>query len=268
MIKKQVLCSSVLLLSLMGFKVLKFQNSHEEEETPLAINWHLEEEKAEDEWRKAYIQSLHFAKEKLPIEDGVVKKRMMGHLKEFSRKKTQSHFSKQYKSSEMKTISDILSAHGIPSDFKYIPIIESGIDAEAASHKGAKGYWQFIPATARSYGLKVNQEVDERQDLVKSTHAAAKYIKTLYKQFGSWALVAAAFNTGDGNLKRAMGRQGGETNYFKLKLNKETSNYVYKLIAVKEVIERPNLYIQKQNEKTWYAWEQSSEIGNGKTGIL
>lgn len=258
-------------MSLLVVKVLKFPDfdtQDHQENLHVTENWYFEEELTEEEWRKAYLQSLQFASEKLPIEDRFVSKRMTGHLKAFSRKSTRTRFAKQHNSSEMRIISEILDAHGIPSDFKYIPLIESGIAADVSSHKGASGYWQFVPATARAYGLKVNSQVDERKDLHKSTHAAAKYLKALYSEFGNWVLVAAAYNTGDGNLRREIGRQGGERNYFKLKLNRETGNYVYKLIAVKEVIERPGEYIQTQNEKTWYAWEQPSGSQSEKSGLL
>ncbi len=82
-----------------------------------------------------------------------------------------------------------------------MPLVESGIKG-GVSHKGAAGYWQFMPATARGYGLKVNSKVDERNNLRKSTIAAAKYIKDLYGIFGNWTLVAAAYNVGDGHMRK------------------------------------------------------------------
>src|SRR5690606_22891669 len=119
------------------------------------------------------------------------------------------------------------------------PLIESDMNPGVTSHKGAGGYWQFMPATARLYGLTVNETVDERKDLIKSTDAAARYIKSLYKEFGDWTLVAAAYNVGIGNLKSSIRKQG-TSDYFKLKLNQETGAYVYKLVSVKQVIENPN----------------------------
>mgnify|MGYP003522151490 CR=1 FL=1 len=136
-------------------------------------------------------------------------------------------------------IAAILKDYGIPEDFKYIPLVESGLDPKVTSHKGAGGYWQFMPATARLYGLRVDGKVDERKNFVKSTHAAAKYIKSLYEQFGDWTLVAAAYNVGGGSLKSTMRRQNKD-NYYHLRLNAETGSYVYKLVSVKEVIEHPD----------------------------
>src|SRR5690606_24311179 len=114
------------------------------------------------------------------------------------------------------------------------------------SHRGASGYWQFMPATAKSFGLRVDNAVDERKDIEKSTVAAAKYIKALYREVNSWTLVAAAFNIGEGNLLRAINRQQ-EDNYFRLKLNKETGSYVYELFSVKEIIEHPKLHGYRRN---------------------
>ena len=90
-------------------------------------------------------------------------------------------------------IEPILQAYGIPDDFKYIPLVESGLDGGISS-KGAKGLWQFMPGTARTYGLKVGKGVDERANVQKSNIAACKYIKELYAEFNSWTLAAAAYN--------------------------------------------------------------------------
>src|SRR5690606_5031247 len=116
--------------------------------------------------------------------------------------------------------------------------VESGFTSGTTSRRGASGYWQFMPNTAKAFGLQVDDVVDERQDVEKSTIAAAKYLKSLYGEFNSWTLVAAAFNIGEGNLLRAINRQN-EDNYFRLKLNRETGSYLYKLISVKEIIEHP-----------------------------
>jgi len=93
-----------------------------------------------------------------------------------------------------------------------------------------------MPATARLYGLKVNGSVDERLDLIKSTHAAAKYLKSLHKEFGDWTLAAAAYNVGGGSLRASLRRQKKD-NYYDLKLNSETAAYVYKIISMKAILE-------------------------------
>jgi hypothetical protein len=109
------------------------------------------------------------------------------------------------------------------------------------SPKGASGYWQFMPQTARDYGLKVNGRVDERQFVSKSTVAACKYLRELHGIFHNWTLVAAAYNLGETKLKHQMNLQNKHS-YFKIKLNRETASYVYKLISMKQIIENPVRY--------------------------
>lgn len=191
--------------------------------------------------KEVYWSSVNFANEEIPLELPAVKSKLMTYINRFSYKKIQSYQMHRKADQHLPQISAILDSYGIPEDFKYIPLVESGLDPKITSHKGAGGYWQFIPSTARLYGLKVNDTVDERLDLVKSTHAAAKYLRSLYKEFGDWTLVAAAYNVGGGSLKKSIKRQGTES-YYELKLNKETGSYVYKLISVKEVIENPGRY--------------------------
>lgn len=139
------------------------------------------------------------------------------------------------------TFERYLSKHGLPMDLKYIPVVESGF-TNATSHAGAAGYWQLMPGTARGLGLVVNDMVDERMDIVKSTEAACKHLKSYYSQIGVWALTLAGYNFGIGNISKAIKKQG--TNYFSMQLNAETAMYVYKIIAVKELFEYPEIYMK------------------------
>jgi hypothetical protein len=134
-----------------------------------------------------------------------------------------------------------LARHGLPMDLKYIPIVESGF-TNATSHAGAAGYWQLMPETAKGLGLTVNDAVDERMDIVKSTEAACKLLKSYYSSIGVWALTLAGYNFGIGNISKAIKKQG--SNYFSMQLNPETAVYVYKIIAVKELFEYPELYMK------------------------
>jgi hypothetical protein len=140
-----------------------------------------------------------------------------------------------------------LIAHGLPVDFKYLPIVESNFQL-LVSKAGARGFWQFMPATARDYGLRVDDVIDEREDIEKSTVAACRLIRDYYKyifrthKFYSWALTAAAYNFGNGNISKAIRAQG--SNYYTMSLNPETAQYVYKIIAVKELFENPELYMK------------------------
>lgn len=144
-------------------------------------------------------------------------------------------------------IENELKKAGIPSDFKYLPIVESGF-LNLSSRVGARGFWQIMPETARELGLIVSQTQDERDDILKSTKAACKllaqYYSLIYKhhQVASWSLTAAAYNFGIGNIFNAISKQGN--NYFTMNLNPETSVYVYKIIAIKELFEYPELYMK------------------------
>lgn len=138
----------------------------------------------------------------------------------------------------MRVIEPILRKYGVPADFKYIPLIESAMKDEVTSRRGAGGYWQLMPSTAKSLGLVVNETRDDRKHLVKSTHAAGKYLRDLYKQLGSWTLVAAAYNAGPTHIQNRMDSQNKD-DYFKLRLNSETARYIYKILAVKEWFSNP-----------------------------
>lgn len=186
------------------------------------------------------MAQLNFAEETLPIGDAKVERKMKKTLAAHYFSNLQTNKLHRKAAEWFPIIEPILAAYGIPEDFKYMPLVESGLHS-GVSPKGAAGFWQFMPGTARTYGLKVNSRVDERNNLRKSTIAAAKYIKELYGIFDSWTLVAAAYNVGDNHMKRQINRQN-QDNYFKMKLNHETGGYVYKLISMKQIMEHPGRY--------------------------
>ncbi|MCD8742534.1 lytic transglycosylase domain-containing protein [Mucilaginibacter roseus] len=185
-----------------------------------------------------------FAEEVLPVNSKRVNRKINYSLWMHSYTKVQSNILHIKAEKLFPVIVPILEEYGIPEDFKYLPLVESGL-REGTSRKGARGSWQFMPGTARSYGLKVNKKKDERLNLRKSTIAACKYLNDLYAEFGSWTLAAAAYNNGSIKLEKAMHRQN-EDNYFRMHLNRETGMYVYKLVAIKEVIENPGKYGYKE----------------------
>lgn len=137
-------------------------------------------------------------------------------------------------------IEPILKKNNIPDDFKYLAVIESGL-SNTSSPAGAKGFWQIMEKTGQEYGLEVNDEIDERYHLEKATEAACKYINDSYKKFGSWTLVAASYNMGMSGLGRRMKNQK-VNNYYDLLLNSETSRYVFRIIAVKDIMTNPEKY--------------------------
>jgi len=185
-------------------------------------------------------EGFNFANEALPVNDKRVTLKLKKSISTHRFKKVQSNILHIKAEKLFPIIEPILKAYGIPEDFKFVPLVESGL-CEGTSPKGAKGIWQFMPGTARSYGLKVGRGVDERMNIRKSTIAACKYIKELYGEFNSWTLAAAAYNNGSIKLERAINRQN-EDNYFRMSLNRETGSYVYKLIAMKEIINKPKKY--------------------------
>jgi membrane-bound lytic murein transglycosylase D len=181
-----------------------------------------------------------FADEALPVNDEAVSRRLQHSLRKHNFCYVQSNILQKKAEKLFPIIEPILQAYGIPDDFKYIPLVESGL-CEGTSARGAKGIWQFMPGTARTYGLKVRRGIDERLNIRKSTIAACIYIRELYTEFNSWTLAAAAYNNGSIKLEKAINSQN-EDNYFRMHLNRETGAYVYDLIAMKAIISQPKKY--------------------------
>ena len=137
-------------------------------------------------------------------------------------------------------IISILRQYNIPDDFFYLCVAESQL-SNAVSPAGAKGYWQFLESTGKNYGLVINNEVDERYDPIKSTHAAAKYLRDAHNVLKNWTLVAASYNMGVGGVQGELARQKVK-NYYDLFLNYETSAYVFRVLAIKFILENPVKY--------------------------
>ncbi len=136
-------------------------------------------------------------------------------------------------------IEPILKENNIPDDLKYLMVIESSVNPLARSGAGAAGLWQFMPTTAKEYGLEVNSYVDERYDVEKATHAACKYLKNSHAKYGDWASVAASYNAGQARISRQLEIQS-VTNSLDLHLVEETSRYVYRILAAKLVFTNPS----------------------------
>lgn len=161
-----------------------------------------------------------------------------------------------------------LQQSGIPDDFKYLAIAESALRDDVVSSAGAGGIWQFMPETGKQYGLQVNDFVDERYNFEKSTDAAIEYLSLLYEKFWNWTLAAAAYNRGENAIARALESQQVD-NYYDLYLNEETSRYVFRILAIKYLIE---WYFEKKSlidKIVWWVYSipetqvvQVSEIEN------
>ncbi len=137
-------------------------------------------------------------------------------------------------------IERILKEERVPEDMKYLCVIESGLQC-VTSPAGAQGWWQFMKTTGQKYGLEVNDDVDMRNHLEQSTHAACRYLKDLRQQFGSWTAAAAAYNCGENGLARRFTNQK-QKSYYDLYLNRETSRYVYRILALKLIMQHPQDY--------------------------
>lgn len=134
-------------------------------------------------------------------------------------------------------IEPILAANGVPDDFKFLCVAESGL-SNAVSPAGAKGFWQFLSATAESYGLEVNDHVDERFHLKKATQAACEYLLEARDVFGNWTLAAASYNMGMAGVKKNMDQQSAR-DYYDLNVNAETMRYIFRIVAIKELLSHP-----------------------------
>ncbi len=137
-------------------------------------------------------------------------------------------------------IEPILAKNGVPDDFKYLAVIESNL-LNAVSPSGAKGFWQFMEGTGKENGLEINSEVDERYNLEKSTEAACKFLLAAKQRFGSWTLAAASYNGGLTGVTKQIEIQK-VTNYYDLLLTDETSRYVFRILALKEILRNQPLY--------------------------
>lgn len=138
----------------------------------------------------------------------------------------------------MPIFEDALMAYDVPLELKYLPVIESALNPKATSRVGAAGLWQFMPSTGKQYGLEINSLVDERRDPVKSSYAAARFLRDLYKIYGDWSLVIAAYNCGPENVRKAIQRSNGKADYWSIYpyLPKETKGYVPAFIAANYVM--------------------------------
>ena len=137
-------------------------------------------------------------------------------------------------------IEPILAKNGVPDDFKYLAVAESGLQ-NVVSSAGATGFWQIMKATGKEYGLEINENVDERYHLEKATEVACKYLKRYKEKYGSWTLAAAAYNTGTGSIDKFLRIQQVE-DYYDLLLGEETGRYVFRILAIKEILSQPEQY--------------------------
>ncbi|MES2593376.1 MAG: lytic transglycosylase domain-containing protein [Bacteroidota bacterium] len=195
-------------------------------------------------------QNINFAGEKVPVADFSVHDAIERELVINTYWQSQSLLLHKRANRWFPVIEPILKKNNIPEDFKYIALIESQL-TNAVSPREATGFWQIMECTASQYGLEVSEEVDERYNVIKSTETACRYFKEAYKIFNNWTLVAASYNYGMGGIKGQLDRQK-VNNYYDLLLNEETARYVYRILAMKEIIGRPKVYGYMLRKKDLY----------------
>ena len=193
-------------------------------------------------------ESVTFAGEEVPLDDPEVRERLDRELTVNSYWQSSTILILKRANRYMPVIEKVLKEENVPDDFKYLAAAESNFD-NVVSPSGASGFWQLMKTAATQNGLIVNDEVDERYDLEKATHAACRYLIDAKAKTGSWTAAAAAYNMGVGGINRAQEKQG-ETAYYRLLLNSETSRYVQRVIAMKIIHQHQNefgFYLHKED---------------------
>ena len=203
-------------------------------------------------------EGISFANEPVPVEDPDIFERVDRelHVNTYWQSNSLLIFKRAHK--YFPIIEPILTKNGIPDDFKYLAVIESGLQ-NVVSPAGAAGYWQFMKTSGQEFGLEINGEVDERYHLEKATEAACAYLNQAKEKFGTWTLAAASYNMGMGGLNKQLTRQK-EDDYYDLLLNIETSRYVMRIIALKEIMEHPKKYGFNFREKDLYSLDSVKTV--------
>jgi membrane-bound lytic murein transglycosylase D len=201
---------------------------------------------------------VNFAGELVPIEKSDIRERMDRELLVNTYWQSNSLLLIKRAHKYFPIIEPILKKHGVPDDFKYLALIESGL-LNVTSPAGARGFWQIMKGTAQENGLEVNSNVDERYNIEKATEVACKYLNKSYKRFNSWTMAAAAYNAGNAGMSRRLKSQR-VASYYDLLLGEETSRYVFRIVAVKEIMKNPENYGFKFDKEDLYKLEQTKNV--------
>ena len=203
-------------------------------------------------------ENLHLAGERVPIERQHIRERMDRELLVNTYWQSNGLLLLKRANKYFPILEPLLKEYGLPDDFKYLAVAESALIDETSS-AGAAGMWHFMRNTGKEYGLEINQNVDERYHIEKSTKVAAQYLIKAKERFGSWTLAAAAYNAGNYGISRRLEAQG-VTSYYDAFLSNETERYVLRIIALKEVLSNPKKYGFKFEEKDLYTMEKTRTI--------
>lgn len=185
-------------------------------------------------------ENLNFAGEPVPVDNFEVRERFDRELLVNAYWQSQTLMFFKRANRWFPVIEPILATQGVPDDFKYLALIESGL-MNVASPAGASGFWQILQATGRELGLEITNEIDERYHVEKATEAACRFLKGSYANYNNWTLAAASYNMGRTGLNRQIGNQLSRS-YYDLWLNEETSRYVFRVLAIKTIFENPALH--------------------------
>jgi len=203
-------------------------------------------------------EGVNFAGELVPIEKSDIKERMDRELLVNTYWQSNSLLLIKRAHKYFPIIEPILKKNGVPDDFKYLALIESGL-LNVTSPAGARGFWQIMKGTAQENGLEVNSNVDERYNIEKATEVACKYLVKSHKRFNSWTLAAAAYNGGNAGMSRRLKSQRVD-DYYDLLLGEETSRYVFRIVAVKEIMSQPKNYGFKFDHEDLYKLEKTKTV--------
>lgn len=193
---------------------------------------------------------LHFAGEPVPLEDPEIRERVDREFLVNTYWQSNALLLLKRAHKYFPLIEPILNKNGVPDDFKYLAVAESGLE-QVVSPAGATGIWQIMKDTGKEYGLEVNDNVDERYHIEKATQAACDYLKKWKAYFGSWTLAAAAYNAGGNGIQKYMDLQK-VNDYYDLLLGQETGRYVFRILALKEIITNPYTYGFEVDESDFY----------------
>ncbi len=195
-------------------------------------------------------EDLNFAGEEVPVDDANIRERMDRELHVNTYWQSNGFLLFKRANKYFPIIEPILKEQGVPEDFKYLAVIESGL-TQALSPARAAGFWQILKTTGREYGLEVNANVDERYHIEKATAVACRYLKKAKEKLGSWTLAAAAYNAGNYGVSKRLDEQKVKS-YYDLLLGEETGRYVFRILALKEIMNNPKEYGFNFREKDLY----------------
>jgi signal transduction histidine kinase len=187
------------------------------------------------------VHHLTFCNEPVPLDDPAIRERFEKELLLILWNRPQAILWIKRSARYFPFIEKKLKENHLPDDLKYLAVAESALRPHARSGKGAVGYWQFIKSTGKKYGLRIDRDIDERRSLTASTRAAVAYLKSLYEMFGTWTLSAAAFNMGEQGLQAEILVQQLD-DYYRLYLPLETQRYIFRILAIKLILENPQAY--------------------------